>query len=426
MSKYAIYLLALCSPLAVHAADHPSPDNLESRIQQLEKTVQQLESRSRTAATESAFNPAIALILSGTYGHVSQYPSQPATGFAMAAHAAHEPGFNLGESELGISANIDPQFRGTATMALSPAGGISVENAYVEHLGLGQGLKLKFGRFFSGLGYLNVQHAHAWDFTDQPLVYAVLWNNQLGEDGVQLKWLAPTDTFLELGAEVGRGRGFPGTDTPQNGLGASTLFAHIGDDVGDSHSWRFGWSLHRTHRVEASSSNVPNIAGTSGGVTDSFTGNSKTGGLDFIWKYAPNGNLRETNLKLQAEFFRRTEDGLLTYDTAGANITDTYTNTQSGWYAQAVYQFMPRWRIGIRRDRLNPGMAQVGALNAANVISDYGYTPQRGTLMLDYSPSEFSRIRLQLARDESRQNLPDRQAFVQYIMSLGAHGAHQF
>jgi len=46
--------------------------------------------------------------------------------------------------------------------------------------------------------------------------------------------------------------------------------------------------------------------------------------------------------------------------------------------------------------------------------------------MLDYSPSEFSRWRLQLARDNSRQGLPDTQFFVQYIMSLGAHGAHSY
>jgi hypothetical protein len=87
---------------------------------------------------------------------------------------------------------------------------------------------------------------------------------------------------------------------------------------------------------------------------------------------------------------------------------------------------MPAWRTGLRYDRLNSGSAQVGALNAANVIANYSYAPVRNTLMLDYSPSEFSRLRLQLARDNSRQGLPDNQLFVQYVMSLGAHGAHQF
>jgi hypothetical protein len=46
--------------------------------------------------------------------------------------------------------------------------------------------------------------------------------------------------------------------------------------------------------------------------------------------------------------------------------------------------------------------------------------------MIDYNPSEFSRIRLQLATDRSRQDATDNQVFVQYQMSLGAHGAHGF
>ena len=377
--------------------------------------------------SENAFNPAFSLILSGTYGNLQRDPALPATGFAMNPNPGHAQGFNLGESEMGISANIDPEYRGVATLALSPVGGISVENAFVQTTSLGDGLNLKFGRFFSGLGYLNEQHAHAWDFVDQPLVYATLWNNQLGEDGVQLKWLAPTDMFVEVGGEVGKGRSFPGTDTAKNGSGAGVLFAHVGDDIGIEQSWRIGASLHQTRTVDRISTAVPDLLNTAGGVSNSFSGDSHTAGLDLIWKYAPNGNIRERYLKVQGEYFRRKESGDLTYNTTvgGAN-TSSYSVTQSGWYVQSVYQFMPRWRSGLRYDRLDPGVVQVGALNAGNLISNYGYNPSRTTLMLDYSPSEFSCFRLQLANDRSRQGLADNQIFVQYIMSLGAHGAHQY
>lgn len=377
-----------------------------------------------TGSAENAFNPAFSLILSGTYASLRQDPALPATGFAMNPNPGHEQGFTLGESEMGISANIDPQFRGVATLALDPAGGVSVENAFVQTTALGEGLNLKFGRFFSGLGYLNEVHAHAWDFVDQPLVYAALWENQLAEDGVQFKWLAPTETFIELGAEVGKGRGFPGTDRAKNGSGAGVVFAHIGGDIGIEQSWRAGASLHRTRAVDRESANVPDLSGNP--VTNLFSGDSNTAGLDFVWKYAPNGNISERYLKVQGEYFRRKESGDLTYDTAGANSTDTFSVTQSGFYLQSVYQFMPRWRIGGRYDRLDPGVAQVGALNAGNVISDYAFTPTRTTLMLDYSPSEFSRLRVQLANDQSRQGLADTQFFVQYIMNLGAHGAHSY
>ena len=373
------------------------------------------------ATSESNFNPAISLILSGTYGQFNPDSNLPATGFALNPNPGHSQGFNIGESELGISANIDPDFRGVATMALGAAGTFSVENAFVQSSSLGDGLNLKFGRFFSGLGYLNEQHAHAWDFVDQPLVYATFWNNQLGEDGVQLKWLAPTDLFVEIGGELGKGRSFPGTDTAKNGSNAGVIFAHIGDDIGTDHSWRAGASWQQTKRVAATSPDLIDAT-----ISNAFSGNSQTAGLDFVWKYSPNGNVKERYLKIQSEFFQRKESGDLTYDTTNAKTTDSFSVVQSGWYVQSVYQFMPRWRLGARYDQLNAGIADIGAKNSGNFTSNIGYAPTRTSLMLDFSPSEFSRFRLQFAADKSQQGLADNQLFLQYIMSLGAHGAHSY
>ncbi|HQS57163.1 MAG: hypothetical protein B7Y56_00660 [Gallionellales bacterium 35-53-114] len=422
--------IALAAPLYAHAASDTEMRELREQIQQLEKRVLKTESAatdssvaktSRAASGDNAFNPAISLILSGTYGSYSQnHEDAKITGFALSPNDhGYSRSFNLGESELGISANIDPQFRGVATFALEAGGGLGVENAYVQTSALGNGFNLKMGRFFSGLGYLNEQHAHAWDFVDQPLVYRTFWDKQLGEDGLQLKWLAPTDTYVELGAEIGRGRGHPGTDRKDNnGAGATALYAHLGDDLGVSHSWRAGVSLHQTRRVNAEADAFD--------AKNKFSGDSRTAGLDFVWKYAPNGNSTVTNFKLQGEYFQRKESGLLTYDTAGVNTTDGYSVTQSGWYLQSVYQFMPRWRAGLRYDQLDSGSAEVGAAIAANVPASYNFIPTRTTLMLDYSPSEFSRLRLQLAQDKSREGLADNMLFMQYVMSLGAHGGHRF
>ena len=110
-----------------------------------------------------------------------------------------------------------------ATIALHPDDSVSVEDAYLQTTSLGNGLSLKAGRFLSGIGYLNPQHAHTWDFVDNPLVYQALLGTQVGDDGVQVTWLAPTDSFLELGVEVGRGRSFPGGDNPRNGAGMTAL-----------------------------------------------------------------------------------------------------------------------------------------------------------------------------------------------------------
>ena len=64
----------------------------------------------------------------------------------------------------------------------------------------------------------------------------------VGEDGVQLRWLAPTEQYVELGVEVGRGRSFPGGGNNRNGAGMAALIAHTGGDIGASHSWRAGLS----------------------------------------------------------------------------------------------------------------------------------------------------------------------------------------
>ena len=398
---------------------------LEQRLQQDEAAAVQQPVRSGAAPSSvNSFNPAISMVLSGTYEQLQRDPAIPVTGFAMSSNnTGYARGFSLQESELGIAADIDPLFRGVGTFSLAPEGGISVENGFVQTSALGNGLDLKFGRFFSGLGYLNEQHSHVWDFVDQPLVYRVMWDNQYADDGMQLKWLAPTDMFVEIGGELGRGLGVSGTDQNKNGAGSRVLFAHVGDDVGIENSWRAGVSLQQSRRIDETSNAVDALGMPISSLTNSFTGDSHTAGLDFVWKYSPNGNIRERYLKVQSEYFQRRESGQLTDSSAN---TGSYTNTQSGWYLQSVYQFMPDWRTGVRYDRLDPGTASIGAGAPPNIVSNYAFNPTRLTWMADYNASEFSRIRLQLAHDNSRQGLADNQLLVQYIMSLGAHGAHQY
>lgn len=433
----AAIVASACLPIAANAAENTELQALgdevkklqqsnELRLAQLEQAAQAEAPSSQGGGRTGSFTPAISLTLGGIYGSMQQDPTIPATGFAMNPGPEHARGFSLGETEVDIAANIDPDFRGVAIFALDPANGASVENAFVQTTALGNGLTVKFGRHFSGLGYLNDKHVDIWDFADQPLVYAVFWENQLADDGVQIEWVAPADTYVQIGGELGRGRGFPGSDRDANGAGSRVLFAHLGDDLGIEHSWRTGVSLHGAKRENALSDGVPDVPGTSGGVSNLFSGDSRTVGADFVWKYAPSGNLRNRSVTLQAEFFRRNETGMLTYDTAGANVAGNYAVTQSGWYMQGAFRFLPAWRAGLRYDRLDPGIARMDATLAANVVHDYGYRPSRVTGMLDYSPSQFSRLRLQLARDQSRVGMPDNQLFLQYVMNLGAHGAHQY
>jgi hypothetical protein len=376
-------------------------------------------------AGANAFNPAVSLILSGLYARTSRDPAGYAiAGVGLPADAEVGPGsrgFSLAESELGLSASIDPWWRGSANIALHPDDTVSVEEAYVQTTALGHGLSVKAGRFFSGAGYLNSQHAHTWDFVDNPLAYQALLGTQYADDGVQLNWLAPTDLYLALGAELGRGRGFPGGDNGRNGAGMAALTAHAGGDLGDSHSWRAGVSV-LTAKADGQELVGQNGAGEAVGAF--FSGRTRVWIADAVWKWAPGGNASQTSFKLQGEYLRSTRRGALAADADGTDST-SWRAVQSGWYLQGIYQFMPRWRLGLRTERLDPGAADGEAAAAPWAATD-GFRPRREALMLDYSASEFSRVRLQLAQDRSRPGSADRQVFLQYQMSLGAHGAHSF
>jgi len=419
-------------------------DALEQRLKQAEAaTAQPSAGQAETAATsasarpagENAFNPAVSLILNGVLANLSQDPARhQISGFTPTGGEVGpgNRGFSLGETELVFSANIDPNFRGTLIAALGSDDSIGVEEGFIESVGLARGLGIKAGRFLSSVGYLNETHVHAWDFVDAPLANKVFLGKQFKEDGVQLKWVAPSDTFLELGAEIGRGRSFPGSNRDKNGVGAGNLFARLGGDIGASTAWRLGLSHLRTR---AQNRNYADSSSLGTEVNNSFDGSSRLWVLDGVLKWAPKGNPTDTNLKLQGEYFRRNEDGNLTYDTAAASLAGTQNGSlrsaQSGWYAQGVYQFMPMWRAGYRYDRLNSGSVKLGlvdggALGAADFPIYSSYKPTRNTLMLDFNPSEFSRLRLQFASDKSRPGATDKQVFLQYIMSLGAHGAHKF
>lgn len=398
----------------------------EARLKQMEVRLTQAPAPApvQEQVSNTSANPNIGLILQGRYHHAKG--AGRISGFLPASsEVGSSKGFSLDASELTLGAQIDPYFEGYVNFAIDDAG-VATEEAWVRTTALGQGLTLRAGRFLSGIGYANEQHPHAWDFANQNLAYAVMVGEHYGQDGVQMKWLAPTPMFLELGLELGQGAAWG----DRNRLGSTAAYVHVGDDVGESHAWRAGLSYLRA-RADGREGLWADDAGVD--ATTQFTGRSRYWVADFVWKWAPGGNPKAENFKFQAEYLRRTEEGDLSCDdnTADGGLcpvggaTDTYAARQSGWYAQGVYQFAPRWRVGYRYDRLSKGTVDFGA-GFAGILSQPNHTPRRHSLMLDYNPSEFSRLRLQLARDQAEMGVADHQVTLQYLHSLGPHGAHKF
>nr|VFK19247.1 MAG: hypothetical protein BECKLFY1418C_GA0070996_105523 [Candidatus Kentron sp. LFY] len=419
---------------------------LENRLQQAEEKVQEANAKTQalaasaqapvvrgpvtrsTASAGNVFNPDISLILDGRYADFGNGPdAYELPGFALGGEAGlGGKGFAVGHTELTASANIDDKFYGQATLAVHEHDGetkVELEEAFIQTLGLGHGFTIKGGRFFSGLGYLNEQHEHAWDFADAPLIYRGLFGNQLRDDGLQVTYVAPTDTFVQLGAEVLSGSRFP-AGGEHGDAGAWTAFANIGGDIGVEHSWLLGLSHWQADDVEGRTSGGHSHDGAA--ETPSFTGQSEIDALDFVYKWAPNGNPKNRNFKFQAEYLLRREEGTVTMTGSSPLESTRYDGRQEGWYAQAAYQFLPQWRTGIRYDWLDSdNTGSDGDVLAEAGLDNEGHNPERYSAMLEWLPSEFSRIRLQYNRDESYEDA-DNQVIVQYTHSLGSHGAHQF
>tara|TARA_R110000868_G_scaffold11644_6_gene56958 strand:+ start:37381 stop:38700 length:1320 start_codon:yes stop_codon:yes gene_type:complete len=354
---------------------------------------------------DNAFNPAISVVLNGQYAASSEDPDGVGMpGFTLDEEAGRpERGFNLGESEIVLTANIDPTLYGNLTFALSPEGEVGVEEAYIQTTALGGGVTLRGGRLFSGIGYLNEVHGHNWSFSDQPLPYRAFLGGQYGDDGVQVRWLAPLDQYLEFGAELYKGDSFPAGGAANGGAGTQAVWVRTGGDIGDSSSWLASASYMN---ADAEDRDV------GGGL---FTGNETLGIVSLVYKWAPGGNRRERNLTLSGEYFFDTMEG--DYDAVPVNLD------RSGWYAQGVYQFRRRWSFGLRYAALTPD--GVPAALIGTPLDAAGLDPWSATALLEFDTSEFGRLRAQFTHDETGP-IENDEFRLQYTVIYGPHGAHRY
>ncbi len=379
---------------------------------------------SQQMMAKNSFNPEISLILDGRYASYQNNPDNyQLPGFSPGDEAGLVPeGFSIGESELTLSSNIDQLFYGKATFSFADdvdgSTSAEVEEAFVQTSALFDGLTIKMGRFFSAIGYLNSQHAHTWDFADAPLIYRALFADQYRDDGLQISYIAPTDLFVQVGAELFSGRQFPSSGS-HDGIGSWTTFARIGGDFNNENSWQMGFS--HWHASNIDNRETDNINHTA---TTLYSGDSKINAIDLVYKWAP--NTRTDNLKLQFEYFDRDEDGDIALDDFLSGDTGSYHGDQKGWYAQAIYQMNKQWRTGLRYDHLSSHTKGSNYLLLENAgLESHGYKPERYSAMLEWLPSEFSRIRLQYNNDQSYKD-SDNQLFLQYTFSMGSHGAHSY
>jgi len=387
---------------------------------------------------QAKFVPDISLILDCSY----LLRSLPDESYDMLAvpgaaaddeHGSSHRGFNLNYLEINFYSIVDPYFELFAVLHVSEHH-FHLEEAYGLTKKLPLGLQVKVGKFLSGFGRINEQHAHYWDFAKRPLIHETVFGPEgLNEVGARLTWVAPFETYLTVGGEVlmgenasSFGRAGIHSEAVQvdeesvNGPGLFVGYGRTSIDIGDA-SLLFGVSLGRgTTRVDE---------GFSAGLDDgaALAGHTVVWGGDLTIKYLFDA-IRY--LTVQSEFlYRSTDATLYTGNTPQVFQTSPFERRQSGFYCQAVAKVGLQWRTGIRFDMLLQNEIVEGGIRM-----DIPENLPRLSAMVEFNPTEFSRLRVQYDYDRSRYALADsrfaektvHELSLQLNLAIGAHGAHAF
>ena len=346
-------------------------------------------------------------------------------------------GFGLGETELAFSASIDDMFFGKLTTVFESHEGeseVNIEEAFVQTLALPNGFTVRAGRFLSDIGYLNNQHLHTDAFTSRPSAYRAFLGGHYFDDGLRVSYLAPTDLYWTMGAEVFSGDSLRAEDESGerefDSTGVYTAFTKIGGDIGIESSWQLGASFLRNENglltpeeheegEEHEAHEEESHAHSAG-----YTGKN-TFIADFVYKWAPNGNYKYQHLTLSAEYFRvsdfmvpELEEEHLEEEQHDEGSANDY---HQAWYVSGVYQFSPNWSAGLRYGKLD-----------SQVLHEEHFDKQtlkETELSVAWHNSHFSTVRVEFSHQsnigfENAEN--DNVITLQYVMALGAHNAHQF
>ena len=265
----AILCLGLMSADPVQAQEQVDLDEIRQQMEQLEKRhdaqLKALEKRlekaeaqaeqNRTGLAEkearrphsnapsgglgnSAFNPAISVVLQGSLNSYSKNPdSYRPAGFQLGGEAVLPPRASpWTKPNSPPRPNVDQWFYAETTIALHDDehdSEVEVEEAFADPLMLPAGLGGRFGRFYSDVGYLNRFHTH-----NLGLSRCAARLPGFSRQAIPRRWYSHEldgthQYYVMLGAETYAGRQFPAGNETDKTLGdIQTAFLKLGGDIG--------------------------------------------------------------------------------------------------------------------------------------------------------------------------------------------------
>lgn len=333
-------------------------------------------------------------------------------------------GFNLNYAEMVLSSNVDPFLSMDAVLHFSPEG-VEVEEAYFTTTALGHGFRLRGGKLLSEFGRQNSMHHHFWDFGNAGLVNeAFLGNHGINELGAQVQWVAPTENYLMVGGELLQGTNEAMFGNAQigeedavlaEGKRAPSLFVGYVKSSFDIGSTTLLPGLSYAY----GSSRIDHLDDEEN--PHAFAGNSSLYGADLTVKHFFDSY---SFLTWQSEWMMRKMEG--TQYKVDPDSSADLEKKQAGYYTQLVYAHDQNWRVGARYDSIYRNDITANG-NAQATFENF----DRYSAMVEYHPSEFSRIRLEYNRNNALFNEEgERQSMdtvmLQFNIAIGAHGAHDF
>ncbi|QQR72030.1 MAG: hypothetical protein IPJ17_10865 [Holophagales bacterium] len=358
----------------------------EARLAALEARLAALESAPAAAAMPAPV-PAAAPAASGPANYFNPAMAMIANvvGSGGSNPMEDSPSVSLRESELSLSAAIDPYARADFFLGFSEEG-VSVEEGYATFTALPGQWLAKVGRQRVPFGKVNTLHSHALSWVDAPLPMQSLVGGEEGwkDDGVTLSRLIPLgDTFSELSVSLLRGRA--------EGLFAAERKRDLASNV-----------HFRLFRDLSDASNVDLGLSWARGANGSATGFDTTlAGVDVSWRWKPLRTATSRSLLVRGELVqsrREQPDG---------------TVRATGWYLSGDWQLARRWTIG-------------GRLESSERALEASQRDDGAALLLTFRPSEFQLLRAELRRRRYAEEITADELFVQMQFLIGAHGAHAF
>jgi len=403
MKKRIVLSLLAASSLFANAEMDAMKEQLEqqkkatAKLETHLKNLEQKNTNQSASFSQNAYLPDMALILnmSALTRNVSNndYENAAMPGFInsgdMHLPFNEERGFNLNYAEFAIHSVVDPYFEAFANFHLHPDA-FEIGEAYVQTTSLPYALRIKAGKFKSSFGRINKKHQHSWNFDSQPLIYKGLFGpDGISDAGIQLQWIAPTDTYLMVGAEAMQGtNGRSFGDDSKNNLYVGYVKSSV--DIGDDLSVLGGVSLAHGKNTTQNATDVYGADLTFREQLGSYSA--------LIW---------------QSEYLERHK-----------KLSDT-TDKQAGLYSELVYQYNNNYSFGARYDLITKNDTDLSLYDGIDTNNLDRYTAK-----IDYKPFPMSRLRLSYTYDRSKIIAKVRKDVSEVMLSLniaaGAHGAHDY